>query len=77
MNENITRMKLVGNDVQGRIAFTAVEAAKMLAVSPRTLWSLTKRGEIRAKKIGRSVRYYLLDLITYMERGNNSGQHQQ
>ncbi|MGA2797776.1 MAG: helix-turn-helix domain-containing protein [Thermoguttaceae bacterium] len=32
-------------------------AAKVLSVSPRTLWSLTYNGEIQAVKIGRLVRY--------------------
>jgi excisionase family DNA binding protein len=32
-------------------------AAKVLSVSPRTLWSLTHCGEIKAVRIGRLVRY--------------------
>ena len=33
------------------------EAARALAISPRKLWDLTKRGEIPAVRIGRVVRY--------------------
>lgn len=34
-----------------------IEAARLLAISPRKLWELTKRGEIRCKRIGRRVLY--------------------
>jgi excisionase family DNA binding protein len=37
-------------------------AARLLGISPRTLWSLTQRGEIRCKRIGRLVRYNRLAL---------------
>jgi excisionase family DNA binding protein len=43
-------------------------AASMLALSPRTLWTLTKRGDIAAVKIGRAVRYSLADLAAFIER---------
>ena len=33
------------------------EAARLLAISPRSLWSLTKAGDIPAVRLGRSVRY--------------------
>ena len=36
---------------------TAREAADVLKVSERTLWSLTKAKDIPAVKVGRSVRY--------------------
>jgi excisionase family DNA binding protein len=40
------------------LLLTPREAAEALAVSERTLWSLTwPRGPIRAVRIGRSVRY--------------------
>jgi excisionase family DNA binding protein len=32
-------------------------AARLLGVSPRTIWSLANRGEIRATRIGRAVRF--------------------
>lgn len=42
------------------------EAAKMLAVSERTLWALTApRGPIPAAKIFRAVRYRLADLEAF------------
>jgi excisionase family DNA binding protein len=33
------------------------EAAKLLAVSPRTLWSLTHAGVVPCVRLGKSVRY--------------------
>jgi excisionase family DNA binding protein len=45
-----------------RLLLTASEAANALAVSERTLWSLTKRGEIGSIRIGRSIRYDLEQL---------------
>ena len=43
------------------------EAARLLAVSPRTLWGLTNCGEIPCVKIGRLVRYVPADLETWIE----------
>jgi excisionase family DNA binding protein len=60
-----------------RLAFTAREAAAMLAVSERTLWQLTRDGKVRARKVGRLVRYYRPDLVAFMEQQENHGQHQQ
>jgi len=36
---------------------TEREAARMLAVSPRTLFALRQSGELKAVRIGRTVRY--------------------
>jgi excisionase family DNA binding protein len=44
------------------------EAAKLLAVSERTLWGLAARAEIRVVRIGRSTRYLLADLQAMCER---------
>lgn len=38
------------------------EAAKMLGISPRTLWSIRNTGEISCVRIGRSVRYSVASL---------------
>jgi excisionase family DNA binding protein len=34
-----------------------IAAAKLLGISPRTLWDLEKRGEVKSKRIGRRVLY--------------------
>jgi hypothetical protein len=41
----------------------------MLSISTRTLWTLTKRGEIPVKRVGRSVRYFVPDLIEWVKKG--------
>jgi hypothetical protein len=44
------------------------EAARLLAVSERTLWSLTSpRGPIRSVRIGRSVKYDPRDLQAFVD----------
>lgn len=45
------------------------EAARLLAISPRSLWSLTACGAIPSRRIGRSVRYSPADLSDWIDRG--------
>lgn len=45
-----------------------VDAAKVLAISPRTLWGLTDRGEIPRIKSGGLVRYDPRDLMAWIAR---------
>lgn len=50
------------------------EAAKVLAVSERTLWGITSpRGELPAVYIGRAVRYDPNDLLAFIERQKGVG----
>ena len=44
------------------------EAARLLAISPRKLWTLADDGEIPVVRIGRSVRYDPGDLQDFIER---------
>jgi excisionase family DNA binding protein len=44
------------------------EAATFLALSERTLWQLTRSGEVPRVLIGRSVRYDPRELIAWVER---------
>ena len=46
---------------------TSREAARMLAVSERTLWGLADRGEIPRIRIGRAVRYDVRDLDAWIQ----------
>jgi excisionase family DNA binding protein len=55
------------NGKPGRLLLTAAEAAEALAISERTLWALTDRGEIPAIRIGRSVRYAVEDLRAWVD----------
>jgi excisionase family DNA binding protein len=62
-----------GGDAAGRPApwlglLTALEAARFLAVSPRKLWQLTKDRQVKALKLGRSVRYDVRDLQEFVDR---------
>lgn len=47
---------------------TSREAARMLSVSERTLWSLSARGELKAIKLGRAKRYSVAELVAFIER---------
>lgn len=50
-----------------RLLLSVREAAKMLAISERTLWSITApRGPLPCVRIGRSVRYDLRDLRAFI-----------
>ena len=64
-----------------QILLTAREAARLLAVSERTLWTLTNSGQIRRLKIGAAVRYRFTDLQAYVDGlaigSENRGQPQQ
>jgi excisionase family DNA binding protein len=46
----------------------------MLAISERTLWTLTDRGDIPVIRIGRAVRYDPADLRRWVEANKNIGQ---
>ena len=54
------------------------EAARRLAISPRTLWQLTKDRVVPSMKIGKCVRYRVADLEDWtrrqIETGVNNGQ---
>jgi len=61
MNNTITRL------------LSASDAAKFLAISERTLWTLTHTGKLPAVKIGRAVRYDLNDLNEFIAKAKNEG----
>jgi excisionase family DNA binding protein len=50
------------------LLLTAPEAARLLAVSERTVWALTDRGELPCVRIGRAKRYDPRDLAEFVER---------
>ena len=51
-----------------QLLLTAKQAAAALSISERTLWELTRRGEIPRLKIGASVRYDLRDCIAFIDK---------
>jgi excisionase family DNA binding protein len=51
-----------------KLLLTPQEAAKALSISERLLWTLTKRGTIRAVRCGkRAVRYAPADLQAFID----------
>lgn len=48
---------------------TYEQAAKLLGVTARTVWTLVNRRELRATHIGRSVRIDPADLRAFIQRG--------
>ncbi len=56
------------NEAQTQLSplLTTREAAGVLRVSERTLWTLTHDGEIPSVRVGRSVRYDQDDLSTWI-----------
>ena len=49
------------------------EAARRLAISPRTLWQLTKDRAMPSVRIGKSVRYRVADLEDWTRRQVQKG----
>ena len=45
----------------------AAEAARLLAVSERTLWSMTASGEVPYVRVRRALRYSPADLSAWIE----------
>ena len=46
----------------------AREAAWLLSIGERTLWTLTNQGSIKATKIGRAVRYSITALEAFIAK---------
>jgi DNA-binding transcriptional MerR regulator len=44
------------------------EAARLLGVSPRSLWNFEKQGLVKSVRLGKSKRYSLRDLEDAIER---------
>jgi excisionase family DNA binding protein len=61
--------------VVAAILIDAQEAARRLAISPRTLWQMTKDGVVPSIRIGRCVRYRVADLDEWTLHQSRS-QHQ-
>jgi excisionase family DNA binding protein len=58
----------MSSDVSSGRLMTPREAAEHLAISTRTLWTLTACGKLPAVRIGRAVRYRPSDLSALCER---------
>ena len=51
----------------GPLLVNARDAARLLAIGERLLWSLTNRRDIACVRIGRAVRYDVRDLESWIE----------
>lgn len=56
-----------------QIAVNPRQAASLLGISERTLWTLTKGGEIPHFRIGRCVRYQVSALETWVASQQQGG----
>ncbi|HEY1685902.1 MAG TPA: helix-turn-helix domain-containing protein [Tepidisphaeraceae bacterium] len=74
-------MNRKSNNEGAAILVDTREAARRLAISPRTLWQLTKNRIVPSLKIGKCVRYRAADLDDWTrqqtEIGANNGQRKQ
>ncbi len=66
-----------GKDEIERLLYTPREAAAALGVCEKTLYTLTKSGQLPAVRIGRSVRYAVEDLQAFVERAKKFSQNSQ
>src|SRR5436309_3221584 len=48
------------------------EAARLLSLSPRTIFTLTKSGQLPSKRIGRNVRYSVDELVAWLSKTANA-----
>ncbi len=56
-----------------KMLLTAKDAAATLSISTRTLWTWTARGDLKAVRIGRAVRYDPQDLRQLIEKLKTGG----
>jgi len=56
-----------------KLLVTPREAAKALSICEKTLWTLTKRGDLPAVRINRAVRYDVADLQAFINRQKGAG----
>jgi excisionase family DNA binding protein len=59
-----------------RLLLTQRQAAEACALCEKSLYLAVKRGELRAVKIGRAVRYAPADLAAWIERMKGAQDHE-
>lgn len=62
----------VGVDSDSPLLLTELQAAKVLSVCPRTLWTLRTEGRIPHIRIGRAVRYARGDLVAWIQNSRSA-----
>jgi len=67
-------MKGCDEGAEDRLLVDEREAARLLSVSPKTIYNLRRRGELRAVMIGSAgVRYDVRDLRVFIDRAKTQG----
>ena len=66
MNIGMKSGTQIGSNPPAKL-LTPKETAALLAISERKLWSMTNQNEIPHIRIGKSVRYAVSDLETWIE----------
>lgn len=61
------------NAANDQLLVTTKLAAKLLAISERTLWQLTNDGDLPAVRFGRTVRYAMSDLVAFIAARRSTG----
>lgn len=65
---NPVPLRASSGDLSSPQLLTPREAARTLAISERTLWTLTRRGDVQSVRFGRAVRYDAADLQALVDR---------
>jgi excisionase family DNA binding protein len=60
------------NEPPKKLLVSSREAAKLLSISERTLWTLTKNGQIGCVRIGTSKRYAVAELERFIASAQTS-----
>lgn len=66
--------KTINRENNKRLLVSAADAAKLLSISPRTLWSLTRQGEIPSCRLGGRVLYSEDSLREWINARINGGE---
>jgi len=61
-------VKMKDTGTVGQLLLSVRDAARALAICPRTLWTLTDAGDIRCIRLGRRVLYDPRDLTAWIDR---------
>ena len=60
-------------NLQGSLLLTGKEAASTVKLCEKSLYLAVRRGELRAVKLGRSIRYRLADLQAWVDSKVTTG----
>lgn len=58
-----------------KLLIDTTQASQLLSLSPRTVWTLTARGDLPSVRIGRAVRYRIADVEQFVERQRRTATH--